>query len=81
MKQVIFYFFGREQIGGVRYHGYETSNPKGKVIIITGANTGLGKETAWELARRGAKVYMACRDLKRCETVSIKITLFKLNLF
>lgn len=42
---------------------------KDKVVIVTGANTGIGKETAWELARRGAKVYMACRDLKRCEKV------------
>lgn len=40
-----------------------------KVVIITGANTGIGKEAAWEMARRGAKVYMACRDLKRCEKV------------
>jgi NAD(P)-dependent dehydrogenase (short-subunit alcohol dehydrogenase family) len=39
----------------------------GKVVIITGCNTGVGKETALELAKRGAKVYMACRDLQRGE--------------
>lgn len=39
----------------------------GKVVIVTGANTGIGKETALDLAKRGAKVYMACRDFKRCE--------------
>jgi NAD(P)-dependent dehydrogenase (short-subunit alcohol dehydrogenase family) len=39
----------------------------GKVIVITGCNTGIGKETVLDLARRGAKVYMACRDFKRCE--------------
>ncbi|XP_055715674.1 retinol dehydrogenase 12-like [Phlebotomus papatasi] len=39
----------------------------GKVVIITGANTGIGKETALDLARRNAKIYLACRDQKRCE--------------
>lgn len=39
----------------------------GKVIIITGCNSGIGKETAIDLARRGAKIYMACRDKDRAE--------------
>lgn len=41
-----------------------------KVVIVTGANTGIGKETVRDLAKRKAKVYMACRDLKRCEEVN-----------
>lgn len=39
----------------------------GKVVIVTGCNTGIGKETAKDLARRGASVYMACRDNMKCE--------------
>ena len=37
----------------------------GKTVIITGANAGIGKETAIDLATRGARDIMACRDLKR----------------
>ncbi|MDZ7623837.1 MAG: SDR family NAD(P)-dependent oxidoreductase [Ignavibacteriaceae bacterium] len=34
-----------------------------KTVIITGANKGIGKEAAKEIAKLGAKVYMACRSL------------------
>lgn len=45
----------------------KVTNETGKVFIVTGANTGIGKETALEIARRGGTVYMACRDMNRCE--------------
>lgn len=51
----------------------------GKVIIITGANTGIGKETALDLAKRNAHVYMACRDLTKCEEARKEIQLESKN--
>jgi NAD(P)-dependent dehydrogenase (short-subunit alcohol dehydrogenase family) len=36
-------------------------------VIITGGNTGLGKANAIDLAKRGGKVYIACRDKTRGE--------------
>ena len=40
-------------------------NLHGKIIIITGANSGLGYESSLALAEKGARVIMACRNLVR----------------
>lgn len=45
----------------------------GKVVIITGSNTGIGRETALDLANRGAKVYLACRDLAKADATKADI--------
>nr|KAF6486993.1 retinol dehydrogenase 12 [Rousettus aegyptiacus] len=45
----------------------------GKVAVVTGSNTGIGKETARELARKGARIYMACRDTQKGESAASEI--------
>jgi NAD(P)-dependent dehydrogenase (short-subunit alcohol dehydrogenase family) len=46
---------------------------EGKVCIVTGSNTGIGKETARGLAQQGATVVMAVRDLTKGEAARAEI--------
>jgi len=48
---------------------YPTTDCTGKTIIVTGANTGLGKEAARHYVRlNAAKVIVACRNLDKGES-------------
>jgi NAD(P)-dependent dehydrogenase (short-subunit alcohol dehydrogenase family) len=46
---------------------------KGKIAIVTGANSGLGQEITIGLAKKDIKVIMACRDAKKAEIAKAEI--------
>ncbi|XP_017014746.2 retinol dehydrogenase 13-like [Drosophila takahashii] len=58
-------YFLRKYMQGGQFT--KQTDETGKVFIVTGSNTGIGKETVLEIAKRGGTVYMACRDMNRCE--------------
>lgn len=45
----------------------------GKLALITGANSGIGFHAALELARAGAAVILACRDINKAEAARARI--------
>ncbi len=46
---------------------------RGRICIVTGANSGIGKATALGLAEMGAAVVMLCRDRRRGEAARAEI--------
>ena len=49
----------------------------GKTVFVTGANTGIGYDTARVLALRGARVLLGCRSEERAKEAIDKITAIK----
>ena len=69
-------------------HCYSRARLDGKTVVITGCNTGIGRTTALDLSKRGAKIAMACRNLEQTKIVAEeirkegggKVAIYKLDL-
>ena len=46
---------------------------QGKVVVVTGSNSGIGKETAVALATMGATTILACRNPEKAETAAAEV--------
>ena len=64
------FYFRRWVAGGVCR---SKARLDGKTVIITGANTGIGLETAVDLAKRNARVILACRSVERGEKAAVEV--------
>jgi NAD(P)-dependent dehydrogenase (short-subunit alcohol dehydrogenase family) len=47
---------------------------QGKVVVITGSNDGIGKETAVGVAAEGATTVLACRNQKKADAAAAEVT-------
>jgi NAD(P)-dependent dehydrogenase (short-subunit alcohol dehydrogenase family) len=56
-----------------KWNAGDIPDQTGRVVIVTGANSGLGLVTARELARAGAKVVIACRDTTKGDRAEAEI--------
>ena len=56
-----------------RWSATDVPDQSGRVALVTGANSGLGLHTSIGLARRGARVLMACRDAGRAERALVQV--------
>lgn len=56
-----------------RWTSAEIPDQQGRTAVITGANTGLGFQTAKVLAQHGATVVLACRNLDKAANAAARV--------
>ena len=58
----------------MRWTAADVPDQTGRVVVVTGANTGIGFEAAAVLAAKGARVVLAVRDLDKGRDAADRIT-------
>jgi NAD(P)-dependent dehydrogenase (short-subunit alcohol dehydrogenase family) len=62
-----------EKFGSKGFTAVDVPDQSGKSMIVTGADAGIGFETAKVLAARGARVLLACRNKSKAEAAMKRI--------
>jgi len=57
----------------MKWKASQMPDQTGKVVIVTGSNTGIGFHIAQGLAAKGATVILACRNLKKANSAKMRI--------
>lgn len=71
-KVVSTYKAGKNDVGA-NWTTADMPDLAGKVIVVTGANSGIGFEAAQEFARKGARTILACRSMDKAEAALAQI--------
>lgn len=61
---------GTEPNEGGPVTGFQVPGQEGRVVVVTGANRGIGFFTAAALATAGAHVVLGCRDIRRADAAA-----------